>query len=177
MKRILFTICLMGLSIISFAQTKQSSFPGQSQFYVEGGGPGVMFSANYDRRFSKSRLGWGMRGGLGFITYDGNSYSSGSGWTYSQSTAISVPLQVNYVFGKANSPHTFEAGAGFTALSKALDIFDYSNSKKSSVFGTASFMYRRAPVDGGFTWRAGFTPLFGNGFVQPFGSLGIGYSF
>lgn len=165
-------------STLLFAQNKKStSSAGQSQFYAEGGGPGVMFSANYDRRFKTSRLGWGARAGLGFVTVDRGYYSTGSGWTYEPRSVVSVPLQINYVFGKENSPHTFEAGAGITFFDKEIDIFNFNDNTSYRTLGSASFMYRRAPLDGGFTWRIGFSPLFGKSFVQPFGAVGVGYSF
>jgi hypothetical protein len=90
---------------------------------------------------------------------------------------ITIPAQINYVFGKAESPHTFEAGAGITYVGKELDILNYYDNKTSNFFGTASFMYRRQPVNGGFMWRVGFTPLIAKGYIQPSAGIGVGYSF
>ena len=87
------------------------------------------------------------------------------------------PLQLNYIFGKENSPHTFEVGGGLTYVSRKLTIMNFYDEDRSNLFGTFAFMYRRQPKNGGFTWRAGFTPLIAKGLIQPFGALGVGYNF
>ena len=138
-----------------------------------------MFSANIDHRFTQSNLGFGGRIGLGFVTayeYDTVSYSS---YYYSDDpvSTITVPVQLNYIFGKPNSPHTFEVGAGVTYVGKELEIMNFYDDRESKLFGTFSFMYRRQPKDGGFTWRIGFTPLFAKGYIQAFGGAGLGYNF
>lgn len=67
------SLLIVSLFISSFstAQKKNSaSVPGQMSFYAELGGPGILFSANFDSRFTKSSLGFGGRVGIGFITND-----------------------------------------------------------------------------------------------------------
>ena len=91
--------------------------------------------------------------------------------------SLTFPIQLNYIFGKPSSVHSFEAGAGVTFTSKKIDPFGYSDSGPTSVFGTASFMYRRQPKDGGFSWRIGFTPIIGGGYIQPSGGVSVGYNF
>jgi hypothetical protein len=145
----------------------------QTSFYAEIGGPGILFSANIDKRFTKSHLGWGGRIGLGFVSGyldDNNNY-------YDVSSVVTVPVQFNYIFGKSNSPHTFEVGGGVTITGKKIEVFDFYDDRSSSFFGTASFMYRRQPVNGGFTWRIGFTPIISKGYIQPFAGAGVGYNF
>lgn len=146
---------------------------GNSSFFAEGGGPGIMFSANYDKRFTAIRLGWGARIGVGFVT----AWDDFDNFDWELSSAITLPIQVNYIFGKANSPHTLEAGAGITYVSKELEILNFYDDRRTQLFGTFCFMYRRQPADGGFSWRAGFTPLIGNGLIQPLGALSVGYNF
>lgn len=155
---------------------QQKTTPGQMSFYAELGGPGILFSANIDGRFSKSVLGFGGRVGIGFVTTD--SYDNNTGYYETRSVAT-FPLQLNYIFGKPNSVHTFEVGAGATFTSKKIDPFGFTdyNEEGQSVFGTASFMYRRQPKDGGFSWRIGFTPIIGGGFIQPSGGVSVGYNF
>ncbi|ANE53636.1 hypothetical protein SY85_20780 [Flavisolibacter tropicus] len=135
----------------------------------------MLFSANIDRRFKKTNLGWGGRVGLGFVS--GNYYD----WeknTYDQMSIVTVPVQVNYVFGKGESPHTFEVGAGATFLGKRIDVFDnFMDSGRTSVMGTAAFMYRRQPKNGGFTWRIGFTPFIYDGYIQASAGVSVGYAF
>lgn len=148
----------------------------QTAFFAELGGPGVLFSANIDRRFKKSHLGWGGRAGVGFVTVDDYSYTPDNSY-YRQRSVVTLPVQINYIFGKDNSPHTFEVGAGATFLGKKADVFNYANSNRTNVMGTAAFMYRRQPKDGGFAWRIGFTPFIYSGYIQASGGLSLGYVF
>lgn len=171
---------LISLSLITQAQTDQSTIkvPGRTSFYAELGGPGILFSANIDSRFKASSLGWGFRAGLGFVTAD-EVIDDPSGYpSYEPRSVVTVPVQINYVFGKTQSPHTFEVGAGATYVGKKLDILNFDeDGERTNVFATASFMYRRQPVGGGFTWRIGFTPIIASGFIQPSGAIGVGYNF
>ena len=146
----------------------------QTSFYAELGGPGILFSANIDRRFNKSNLGLGGRIGLGFVS----GYLETDPYNYDEPTSVvTFPVQLNYLFGKPGSPHTFEAGAGFTLTGKKIGVFDFYDSTASNFFVTASFMYRRQPANGGFSWRIGFTPLIAKGYIQPSGAVSVGYNF
>jgi hypothetical protein len=179
----IFLMASLFISTLLLAQEKSSNtVPGQTMFYAELGGPGILFSANIDRRFTKSALGFGGRIGLGFITTDVlvGSVSPSGFYSYETRSIVTIPLQLNYIFGKPNSVHSMEVGAGVTFTGKRIDIFDNNyrrNSPGASAFGTASFMYRKIPKDGGFTWRIGFTPIIGGGYIQPSAAVGIGYSF
>ncbi len=180
MRKLLLTLFSIGFIFSLNAQTTLSgNVPGRSSFYAELGGAGILFSANIDYRFKPSNLGWGGRAGIGFVTADETipSTSPGGYNEYRPASVITVPVQINYIFGKGSSPHTFEAGAGLTYVGKKLDIINFYDDRKSNVFGTFSFMYRRQPVDGGFMWRIGFTPLVAKGYIQPLGAVAVGYSF
>ena len=175
----LFSFILLFTSVVVTAQsetTTTSKIPGRTAFYAELGGPGILFSANIDSRFKSSPFGWGFRAGLGFVTAD-EEISGPNGIEYETRSVITVPAQINYIFGKQTSVHTFEVGAGLTYVAKELDILNYYDDNKSNFFGTASFMDRRQPKDGGFMWRIGFTPLIASGYIQPSGAVGVGYSF
>ena len=180
MKTILFCSVLFFVSISAIAQSGESptsKVPGRSAFYAELGGPGILFSANIDSRFKRSPFGWGFRAGLGFVTAEEEINNGVNGYEYETRSVLTVPVQINYIFGKPVSVHTFEVGAGITYVGKELDIFNNSDDNKSNLYGTASFMYRRQPKDGGFMWRIGFTPLIAAGYIQPSGAVGVGYSF
>lgn len=181
LKKYLFLSLFSFSSLFLFAQSGDLStikVPGRTSFFAELGGPGILFSANVDTRFKKSHLGWGGRAGIGFVTADESSYDPVNGYyNYEPASVLTVPVQVNYIFGKAQSPHTFEVGGGLTYVGKELDIINFYDENKSKLFGTFSFMYRRQPLNGGFTWRAGFTPLVARGYIQPFGALSVGYNF
>lgn len=159
------------------AQTSSWPTPGTlkgKQFYVEGGGPGVVFSANYDSRFEQgATLGWGYRVGLGFDWIDEE-----DDWLRDDVHSFAtIPIGINYVFGKTDSDHAFEAGAGLTLLTRRVSRYTYDGGA-GHVMGHCSFMYRRQPVDGGFTWRIGLTPIIGTaGDAMISAAIGLGYSF
>ena len=150
----------------------------RNSFMAEAGGPGIAFSANIDRRFTVSHVGIGGRIGLGFVSADESTYDPLTGYyNYNQTSALTFPVLLNYIFGKSNSPHTFEVGGGVTYVTKKLEIMNFYDDKKTQVFGSFAFMYRRQPVNGGFSWRAGFTPIFSKNYIQPFAAASVGYNF
>jgi hypothetical protein len=177
------SLCLLALVLSFYALHAQSddateTVPGRTSFYAELGGPGVLFSANLDKRFKHSNLGLGGRAGIGFVTSSFGDYDPQTGYSnYRTRSVITVPVQLNYIFGKPSSPHTFEVGAGLTYVGKKLNLFEFDNEKGTNLLGSFAFMYRRQPVDGGFMWRIGFTPLVSGGYIQPSGGVGVGYSF
>lgn len=171
------SLLIAGICFSAFAQNETHKAEGRTSFYAELGGPGILFSANIDTRFKPSHLGWGGRIGLGFVTADETDVDRNGNYTYESVSVVTIPVQVNYIFGKDSSPHAFEAGAGLTYVGKELEILNFYDDKQSKLYGTASFMYRRQPVNGGFTWRIGFTPLIARGYIQPMGAASVGYNF
>lgn len=183
-KQLYFACTVLFISNIIFSQNSKpsNSTVGQSSFIAEAGGPGIAFSANLDKRFKPGRLGVGGRIGLGFVSAYDDHYDPSTGYYYGgdQKSAITFPVQLNYIFGKENSAHTLEVGGGLTYVTKKLTImnFDYYNKdRRTQLFGTFCFMYRRQPINGGFSWRAGFTPLVGKSYIQAFGAASVGYNF
>ena len=144
-------------------------------FYTELGGPGVIMSAHFDGRFaSNERLGFGYRLGVGFgygSFEDQNYYSV-------RRTYYSVPVGLNYVFGRPNIASTFEVGAGVTYLTRKVSLYYLDAQEPGNVIGFLTFMYRIMPVNGGFSFRVGFTPIIGTaGDLVPSGAVGFGYAF
>jgi len=132
--------------------------------FVEVGGQGLLFTANYDSRFSNRRDGLGGRVGIGYLASDGDN-------------ATTIPLSLNYLLGKGK--HFFEVGLGATIIATSGNdnsfFFDGNN---SNVIGTMSFSYRVQPVDSGFAFRVGLTPIFNSDFFIPYyGGLSLGYTF
>lgn len=178
------SIFLIACSLISLSSMAQETSSGSKvinkSFFGELGGPGVLFSVNYDQRFTKSKFGIGARAGLGFVSGYSDTFDPSTGYYTNGKyrSVVTVPVQVNYLFGKETSVNALEIGAGATYLGRHTNFLDFDDSgKQLSVIGTASFMYRRVPKDGGFSWRIGFTPLFANGYIQPFGAASLGYNF
>lgn len=145
--------------------------------FVETGGAGLNFlSFNFETRFARQLNGLGLRVGVSFMGGD----SSG---------VATLPAQLNYLLG--NRGRYFEMGAGATLFHGYSDLFsskryDGDNRKETytKLIGTLTFGYRYQPVKGGFTFRAGFAPIFttkedGEGFIFipyiPY--LSLGYSF
>jgi len=166
-------LSVLAFLLLSNFCVAQNATPGRMSFYAELGGPGILFSANIDGRFSKSVLGIGGRIGVGFVTTD--TYDNNG--NYDTKSVATFPFQINYIFGKPSSVHTFEVGAGATFTSEKIDPFGIDYEDATSVFATACFMYRRQPKDGGFSWRIGFTPIIGGGSIQPSAAASIGYNF
>jgi hypothetical protein len=181
MKKIsIFSVLLLAMLISSLSAKAQFSldefFPGGRRFYTELGGPGVVLSANYDSRFQKyERLGWGYRVGLGFGvgSFEDENYYGSVNRTY-----YSFPVGINYIFGKFGSASSFEVGATATVLTRKVDLYNYDVTKRGYVVGGMQFMYCWIPVNGGFTFRIGFTPMIGTaGDLFPMGAVGLGYAF
>lgn len=182
MRKPIFSLTLIALafSITSFAQSSAPAEADKTEklFYAEFGGANVLFGANFDWRFKKNtRTGLGARVGLGFTVYDKEIQNSNS-WDYETTTIATIPLGLNYVFGKPNSPSMFEVGAGATVLMPKASVYRYDDDKEGNLIGHFSFMYRRVPIEGGFSWRIGFTPIINtSGQIFPSGAIGLGYAF
>jgi hypothetical protein len=146
------------------AQEKKSEFKRAQNIFVELGGQGVLFTANYDSRFSNKRDGLGGRVGLGYISEGGY-------------RATTVPVSLNYLLGK--DKHFFEIGLGTTLFITGENNESFTfNDSNSAFVGTMSFSYRLQPIDHGFSFRAGLTPIFNKDFFIPYyAGLSIGYSF
>ena len=180
MRKLLLVLASICFSVVAaFPQDSENNIsksPGQTSFFAELGGPGILFSANIDRRFKPSTLGWGFRAGLGFVTGDEEKMVDGY-YVWEPVSAVTVPVQLNFVFGKKDSPHSFEVGAGATYVGRKLEFMNFYDDRESQFFGTFSFMYRRQPPNGGFSWRAGFTPLLAKGYIQASAGVSVGYNF
>jgi hypothetical protein len=134
---------------------------------------------NYDIRLKKQQDGWGGRAGISYYA-DNNQH------------VFTIPLVINYLAGKRGK--YFEVGAGITYYNANTgDVFfdeqysvDYVNgnmvyyrrSNNNGVLGTLNFGYRYQPVDGGFSFRAGVSPIItSDQFVPYWPYVSFGYSF
>jgi hypothetical protein len=136
------------------AQEKTSSrepSDNASQVYIELGGPGFIYSINYDGRIGFNEDGFGFRLGVG------GAYWNGSGH-------MDIPIQINYLTG-ADGKY-LELGAGFT-YAPGLNLFGnehnltYPDLHYADFFGTCTLGFRLQPEHKeGLTFRAAFTPIF-----------------
>lgn len=166
--------------------TREVQFDNAKAIYSEFLGPSATFGINYDARFDKTNNGLGWRAGLGLFKIDG--------------TILTVPVGLNYLIGKRGS--YLELGVGATYLYATTNVFFLENSVHeelinsdgkvgfmvsevkpiSTVFGNITFGYRFQPLQGGFLFRLGFSPVLsmhnGNLRYFPFMPyLGLGYAF
>ena len=190
MKKIIFTIIVFAIGANGFSQNNLSIYESNlanKAIYAELAGSGVIMSFNFDTRFTKSNHGWGGRIGLGFgigsfekeIDY---SYSDGECGTYYGDYAThsyyTIPVEVNYIFGRRNSRHAFEVGGGITVITRKVSLYNYDSDQEGNLLGHLSFMYRIAPPRGGFIFRVGLTPIIGTGGdIFPMIALSFGYAF
>ena len=139
---------------------KQQGVPDKrgENIFFEGLGAGIGYSLNYDRRFGQRRDGLGGRIGFAFVSEEDQIYT--------------IPVEVNCLFGEENK--FFEVGAGVTFT---FPEHDYSLIDGSSIVGVVSVGYRRQPADGGFLFRATFTPLITKEKIVPYSGLSFGYTF
>ncbi|SHG21671.1 hypothetical protein [Pedobacter caeni] len=164
---LVFSLLLAVLSVQTlFAQQSTTPAPVAARaqnIFIELGGQGLTFTANYDSRFSNKRDGLGGRAGIGYFSVDGDK-------------VMTLPLSLNYLLGKGNK--FFELGLGATYISTSGSSEVLFNKNESNVIGTMSFFYRVQPEDSGFAFRIGLSPVFSKDFFLPYyGGLSLGYTF
>lgn len=138
-------------------QTKPNSI------YFEALGNGGLYSVNYDRLFTEN---FGGRVGVMYLS------TLDFFWT-SIDNILLIPAILNYFVG---TKHKLELGGGIVFASVGSFGFE-SGSGASNVVGTAVIGYRYQKPEGGFLFRAGFTPLFNSEGVEPWGGISLGFSF
>jgi len=176
---------MVGLSMIIHPSLyAQEDRTANKLLFSELGGPGVITSANFDARFtSKERFGFGYRLGVGFGFGKVKTKWVDHQWNYTyieniRRSYFSFPAGLNYIFGKSNSAHTFEVGAGVTFLTQKVSLYYHQVKKPGHIIGFSTFMYRIMPENGGFSFRIGFTPIVGtSGDLRLSGAVGFGYAF
>jgi hypothetical protein len=140
---------------------------------VELAGNAGIYSVNYERFILDSLA---ARIGFGYI-----SLSASSGGSSASASILFVPLMASYM-GIGSADHKLELGAGplfVNASAKASGIGSTAGASASGfgVAGTATIGYRYVPHDGGFNFKAAFTPIFSSGGFLPWFGLGLGYVF
>jgi hypothetical protein len=129
--------------------------------YVEGLGPGLLYSINYERSFGDfaARIGF---------SYWSVSANSKDGTSTAQETAslFTVPITLSYL-GIGSARNMFEVGAGATIVHVGAggSVIDTDSSTTSSGSATlilphAVLGYRYMAPDGGFLLKAGIAPIF-----------------
>ena len=137
--------------------------PARDAFYLELLGNGLFYSMNYDRKFTDHVSG---RVGITFIG------------------ATIAPIMANYLAGNGN--HRFEVGIGpmLVSVPEGAEV-EVDNEELEQeledggvfVLGTGTFGYRYQPVNGGFVFRIGLTPILAAGGGLPWAGMSFGYAF
>jgi hypothetical protein len=130
--------------------------------YFQLGGSGPILSANYDRRFAKTLNGAGFAVGLGY-------------WNIGGESMFSVPVSLNYLFGRKS--HFIEIAGGTTFISASVLDWTGENENETGFIHHINLGYRHQPAAGGFFFRGGFSPLFYQGEANMSFYLGFGYNF
>ena len=142
--------------------------------FVELGGNGILYTVNYDRGLTDNLH---VRIGIGHLAEGANPISTGPSDLAAQ-PATTLPVLVSYVRGDRS--HRLEVGAGVTVLRSAgMPAMGRIAARPSdlSIMATGVIGYRYVPREGGFTYRAGFTPLLSAGGFLPWAGLSFGYLF
>lgn len=128
----------------------------RSAVYFEAGGNGLLYTLNYDHRFTdviSVRAGMMVMG------------------------VVASPVTVNALLGGGS--HRLELGAGALLLSAPGHLADPVDGEEDlrAVKATATVGYRYQPRRGGMVVRAGFTPVLVDGAGLPWFGLSVGYAF
>jgi len=175
MKRIALAV-VAAASFATAAQAQQRF--ASSSLFLEGGGPGLLYSVNYELLFDGD---YGIRAGFSYQPLS----ASGSP---ERVNLFAVPILITHLISFRSS--ALELGGGATII-KA-DGAGSGNgvsvpSAGTTVIGTATLGYRFQPPAGGFQFRIGVEALVGKGLathnpdpnslgVLPWMYLSIGYS-
>ncbi|HET7434312.1 MAG TPA: hypothetical protein VFN10_06315 [Thermoanaerobaculia bacterium] len=136
--------------------------------YFELGGSAVVPSFNYERRLNER---WFARIGASIV--EGESSDGDTARTFV------IPLTASSV-NRPSANHHLELGGGILiAAGDRQDLFDLGEDDDetfSTLFVTGIVGYRYQKPDGGFQFRAVFTPVAGDGELLPWAGVSFGYA-
>jgi hypothetical protein len=149
---------------------------GNKSVFLEFGGNGLGFSANYDARVSKNEKGLGFRVGVG--VFPGVRIGGDNSTFFSWPTILSIPIGLNYLIGKA--PNYFETGLGATYLYAeghfTLFLLGIDGTLSTLIF-VPSAGYRFAKPGKSFQARVFISPYIYSGGVSFYGGSSVGIKF
>ncbi len=161
----------------------------ENALYLEGLGPGLFYSINYDRSFGDfaARIGFGY---LALSTSSVGTDSMGNAAVQETASAsfFSVPITVSYL-GIGTKKSMLELGLGATIwhFGAGIDTIDAKSTSSSSSANEAATLvlpvaivgYRYQPPHGGFVFRGGFSPIFAGSSIPilPWPYVGLGGAF
>jgi hypothetical protein len=146
--------------------------------FIEGLGPGFLYSLNYERMLSDNV---GLRFGFSYWSLETQStaptFSDGTVATVSSRTSMSVlavPITCSYL-GIGNMTHAFELGGGVDLLYVEGSGDGFGGDVNGAGVGAVAIAgYRYQPLDGGFMFRAGLSPLVDASGIFPWPYVSLG---
>lgn len=161
------------LSIAALPTFSQEAFEYYSKncIYVELGGSGILYSVDYEHRFTEH-----VSGRVGFSTWSMPAFAGIANGSFDMT---SFPVLLNYLAG--GNGHYLELGLGplfyVSRFTGQLVFFGNEVSGQSSgVLGTATIGYRYQPMKG-LLFRIGVTPLTSFSKTLFWGGISLGVVF
>lgn len=154
-------VCVIFVSIRADVLAQDYIIPKKNTVFLELGGNAALYSINYDRLLLKD-----VSARVGFATY---SLEDDLGISV---RITAIPVTANYLLGEG--ANKVEVGLGMLILNGKLDLGTISD---SGVLGTAVLGYRRQKEEGGIMFKAGITPIFGQGEFLFWVGASVGYTF
>jgi hypothetical protein len=140
----------------ALAQQRNAS----SSLFIEGGGPGLLYSLNYELLFGDD---FGLRVGFSYQSLRPAPSSTGGSGNASP-RLITVPILATYLASFGSSALELGGGATVVRAEAAASGSGLAVSGPgTTVLGTAIMGYRRQPFDGGLQLRIGIEALVGKG--------------
>jgi hypothetical protein len=140
----------------------QEERTANNALYLEGLGPGLIYSVNYDRTFGD----FAARVGFGYISVSATATSS-TGMTQETASAslFTIPITLSYL-GIGSKQNMLELGLGATILHAGAGATTFDVNSSTTANGSATLVlpdaiigYRFQPPHGGFLFRAGLSPI------------------
>lgn len=157
------------------AKTSDDERSAKNAVYLELLGNGGLYSVNYERALMDRVT---ARIGFSYLSLGASSTDSTGQQTNAKLTFITAPVMANYLVGDRN--HNLELGAGALLVYAGGEVSGSGTGASAEgvgVAGTATVGYRYQPVDGGFLFKAGFTPIFNQNGFAAWGGLSLGGAF
>jgi hypothetical protein len=155
------TLALAAAAALAHGAARAEERSANNSIFVEGLGPGVLYSLNFERAFADD---FALRIGASFASL-GADVSGGAGTVSASASWFTVPVIANYL-GIRSGNSVLELGAGgvwLHASGSASSGGIMASGAGDTLLGTAVIGYRRQPLNGGFMFRIGVSALAGNG--------------
>jgi hypothetical protein len=161
MKRLITAICIL-INLFSFGQVDSA----RNVIYLEGMGPGSIYSINYERNVLGFFEHYNLFGRVGFETHHLTDYRN------KFNPQFNIPFGLHVTYG-----HRFRTEIGLGMILSSEQFAGYAN-RRNGLSGYYSVGFRYQKPEGGLFGRVAYTPLilyFRN--YKHWLGLSIGYSF